>query len=124
MLPVSHPAEYDWRFTSETAEQLVEVLAGVVSNGRVMLHLATPSTFIAGTTIAPRHRHVLIEGNSAVVEVLRATSPNGEAVMQMDLADGPWPRLAAPSAIVDPPWYPDYTLLFLAAASHMCWRRL
>jgi hypothetical protein len=118
-LPVSHPADYDWRFTVETADRLVEDAVAEVLPGSSVLHLGTPSTFTVATRRCPSHRHVLVEGNAAVVEALDGTTGAG-TVIGLDLAEQPCPRLGASSAILDPPWYPDYSMLFLIAATDAC----
>lgn len=118
-LLVSHPSDYEWRFTSMTVELLIERAVAGLPDGSCVLHLGSPSTFLAGARRGPATEHVLIDRSEAVGQLIDGGSSSASrTVIRMDLADGGWPRLGASSVILDPPWYPDYTLLFLMAASH------
>lgn len=117
-LLVGHPSDYEWRFTSMTAELLIEWAVAGLPDGSRVLHLGSPSTFLAGARLGLAHEHVLIDRSEAAGQLIDGGSSSvSRTVIRMDLADGGWPRLGASSVILDPPWYPDYTSLFLMAAS-------
>lgn len=89
LLPVSHPSDYDWRFTAHTAERLVEHACMLAPTRATVLHLGTPSTFIAGTKNQNSQAHVLVEANAAVVEPLASVaSPPNSTTICLDLAEG------------------------------------
>jgi hypothetical protein len=118
-MPASHPVDYDWRFTPDTAVRLVDEAVSYALPGACVLHLGTPSTFVLAVRRHLPFHHVLIEGNAAVVDWLDRAARSG-TVLHIDLTKKPCPHLDASVAIVDPPWYPDYTILFLMAASDVC----
>jgi hypothetical protein len=120
VMPVAHPADYDWRFTPETARTLAARAVAGLPNGAVVAHLGTPSTFLAGQEFQPSHRHVLMERNQATIDALRTGGQAGAEVIRVDLAAEQPPHLQAAAAIMDPPWYPADTLAFLAGGSLAC----
>lgn len=120
VMPVAHPADYDWRFTPETARTLAARAVAGLPNGAVVAHLGTPSTFLAGREFQPSYQHVLVERNQATVDAIRTGCQAGVKVIQVDLAAEQPPQLEAVAAILDPPWYPADTLAFLAGGSLAC----
>lgn len=120
-MPVPHPADYDWRFTSQTTLSLVQDAVTGLAEGATVAHLGTPSTFTAGLVYQPRYRHVLMERNPVITDALRSEPITNRAeIIRVDLTADPAPGLDADTAIIDPPWYPADTLAFLAAASTSC----
>jgi hypothetical protein len=121
VMPVAHPADYDWRFTVETARTLAARAVAGLPNGAVVAHLGTPSTFLAGQESQPLYRHVLMERNQATIDALRTGNrAAGADVIRVDFAAEQPPRLEAAAVILDPPWYPADTLAFLAGGSLAC----
>jgi hypothetical protein len=120
VMPVAHPADYDWRFTSETARTLAARAVAELPDGAVVAHLGTPSTFLAGQEFQPSYRHVLMERNQATIDALRTGGQAGGEVIRLDLAAEQPPNLEAAAVILDPPWYPADTLAFLAGGSLAC----
>jgi hypothetical protein len=119
-LPVSHPQDYDWRFTPGTARDLVRRAAEHLTAGACLAHVGTPSTFLVGTMEYDTYRHVLLERNTATTAALDMVSRRGSEVICIDLAECEPPRLDASAAIIDPPWYLGDTQNFLTAASQLC----
>lgn len=120
MMPVAHPADYDWRFTAETARSLAARAVAGLSNGATVAHLGTPSTFLAGREFQPSYRHVLVERNQATIDALGTGGQRGAEVIRVDLTAEQPAHLDAATAILDPPWYPADTLAFLAGGSLAC----
>lgn len=119
-LPVSHPADADWRFTPQSAVELARRATQNVPGGEVVVHIGTPSTFLRCVVAATGHQHVLLDRNTAVLDALadRIRPPN--LMLGIDLHAITWLRLGAGAAIVDPPWYPEDTLSFLTVAAQAC----
>jgi hypothetical protein len=96
VMPVAHPADYDWRFTPETARTLVARAVAGLPNRAVVAHLGTPSTFLAGQEFQPAYRHVLMERNQAAIDALRTGNrAAGADLIRVDLAaeqPPPWRR--------------------------------
>ncbi|MGH3940062.1 MAG: hypothetical protein ACRDTG_15800 [Pseudonocardiaceae bacterium] len=116
-IPVCHPHDCDWRFTTDTAAELVDRVASHLEQPGCIAHIGTPSTFRAGLSLHPQHRHVLLERNAAMTAAL---ADDAAEVVTLDLALHDPPKLKANAAILDPPWYVHDTLIFLWAASRVC----
>lgn len=116
-VPVCHPHDCDWRFTTDTAEQLVHRVTSHLEQQGCVAHIGTPSTFRAGLRLYPQHRHVLLERNAAMTASL---ADDVHEVVTLDLALRDPPMLNANTALLDPPWYVRDTLIFLGAASRIC----
>jgi hypothetical protein len=120
-LPVSHPVDSDWRFTPEYATDLVELALDGVAHGAPVVHIGAPSTFFRCVLATSQHQHILIDRNTAVVDALITHGINPpHMIVGVDLEMIERIHFGAGAAIVDPPWYLDDTLLFLAAASSAC----
>lgn len=120
-LPVGHPIDSDWRFTPESAAELVRLALAAVSAAEPVAHLGTPSTFLRCALSDARHQHVLLDRNTAVLDALVShgiSSPH--LMLGVDLQALGRLHLGAGAAIVDPPWYLDDTLLFLGVAAEVC----
>lgn len=120
-LPVGHPADSDWRFTPESAFELVRLALEAVSAGEPVAHLGTPSTFLRCALSDAQHQHVLLDRNTAVLDALVSYGIGSPHLMLgIDLQAVGRLHLSAGAAIVDPPWYLDDTLLFLGVAAEVC----
>lgn len=115
-LPVCHPADYEWRFTDESAVALVRRASTGLGAGAVVVHVGAPTTFVVGRTRLPRLTHVLLERGESVIRALG----NIGHIYQVDLTRHKPPSLGAGAAIIDPPWYPADTRAFLWATNAAC----
>jgi hypothetical protein len=116
-LPVCHPADYEWRFTRDSRQDLTGRATAGLGPGAVVAHIGTPSTFAEGIHRTSRFQHILLERNEAVVAALARVTHAPHAVVAMDLVTGEVPSLEAAAAVIDPPWYMGDTLIFLKAAA-------
>lgn len=117
--PISHPLDYDWRFTSSTAASLVQAVTRALEARprSLVAHLGSPSTFVHAVEHSHSHPHTLIERNPAMIGALDASGHN---IVQLDLLQQAPPYLSAAAAILDPPWYPLDSLAFVHAAALIC----
>lgn len=116
-LPVCHPSDYEWRFTARSKRELLTRATDGLADGAMVVHLGTPSTYMEGVLQAGRFRHVLIERNAAVIASLPDATSEWHEVVRVDLNTEDAPAREAQAAILDPPWYPSDTLIFLRAAA-------
>ncbi len=119
-LPVCHPVDYEWRFSEGTATWLARNAMASLKGGETVAHVGTPTTFIVAARNRGSCRHLLLERSRAVIDTLASRSGEGNSIIPIDLDTDVPPCLGAAAAIVDPPWYPDDTVVFLAATSHAC----
>lgn len=116
-LPVCHPADYDWRFSETTAEWLLELATNTLQTRGLVVHMGTPTTFALGVERFRHHEHVLMERSGATIRSLAGCDDQTNRLVRIDLATDRTPTLEADVAIVDPPWYPDDTAMFLAGTT-------
>jgi hypothetical protein len=122
-LPVGHPVDADWRFTPQSVTELTELTMGGLTLGTPVVHIGTPSTFLRCAFASSSHQHILIDRNVAVIDALIAHGIDPpHMILGADLEKIQRLHFGAGAAIVDPPWYVDDTLLFLAAAASACAR--
>lgn len=117
VLPVSHPADYEWRFSAQTKRELVARILQHVGVGETIAHLGSPSTYLEGVLWASQLRHVLLERNDAVISALSHATSHPHEICRVDLISDDVPELEAAAAIIDPPWYLNDTFIFLKAAA-------
>jgi hypothetical protein len=116
-LPVSHPADADWRFTSDSTAYLLDLANIAADDQTPIVHLGTPSTFLCGTIADPLRQHVLLDRNTAVLDAINARGVHApHVVIGVDLQAVERLRFNAGAVIADPPWYLDDTVVFLSVA--------
>jgi hypothetical protein len=119
-LPVCHPGDYEWRFTTAAARLLLDTATNETHAGEAIVHVGTPTTFALGTRTHPNFRHVLLERNTSVIAALSPQKRKEDEIIHIDLGREPMRPLQAAAAIVDPPWYLGDTTAFLSATSCAC----
>lgn len=120
-LPVAHPVHAEWRFTPESAKDLVGLAVAELPPTEAVLHIGTPSTFLFGVFADHEHRHILVDQSAPVIDALANQDVKApHAMIGVDLLDVSRMYFSAGSAILDPPWYVDDTLAFVEAAQEAC----
>jgi len=115
--PVEHPLDFDWRFTPETTQKLVDRCPKSAADSVTIL--GAPSVFQEAAMRGLQGSVVLFDRNPVLIAAVRNTSPQFKAVC----ADLVWGVQVRPGdavvTIADPPWYPDDVVAFLWAASRL-----
>ncbi|WP_339734802.1 hypothetical protein [uncultured Gimesia sp.] len=114
-MPMEHPLDYDWRFTSETVDCLIEQFSLLGEDGPLMC-LGTPSVF--DRMWFRDHRTILFDRNDLIINYFRKLDSGAEA-FRVNLVSDKIPRGIAGAVILDPPWYPEYMDLFLWSAAQV-----
>jgi hypothetical protein len=113
--PIAHPLEYDWRFTAETATELVARLGRTTGAGQTIGYLGAPAAFALAAQELPGRQHVLLDRSARW-----PAPPSGRArIISVDLLRDPLPALELDAAVLDPPWYPEYHDAFLWTAASL-----
>ena len=113
-LPVAHAQDCEWHFTHAATHKLLTDCLGGLPEGATILHLGSPSTFRMGVEYYGEYAHVLVDRNPAIAHAL---AHSGGVIHTLDLECHAPPCMEADAAILDPPWYVDDTLAFLAGAA-------
>jgi hypothetical protein len=117
-LPPPHPLDFDWRYSPETTEKLVDRAIAATQPGETVALLGTPSLHVAQLARQHGRRFVLIDANPLTVERVKNLDAH-RTVYKRDLFVDPLPALNAAGVVADPPWYDEYIDAFLWTASEV-----
>ena len=117
-LPPPHPLDFDWRYTPQTIETLVERAIAATQPGDTVALLGTPSLHVAQLAKEHGRRFVLIDANPLTVERVKTLDAH-RTVYKRDLFADPVPALNAAAVIADPPWYDEHIEAFMWTASEV-----
>ena len=111
-LPLPHPLDHDWRFTTATSDALLATVRKHAPQARKILFVCAPTAALRAAERAPGLEVVLAgrAGDPVVEAVVRAARG---AITFHDLA-GDMASVRADAAVLDPPWYDDIALPLLA----------
>ena len=118
-LPTPNPLAFDWRYTRDTAGELLERVVASTGPTQTVALLGSPSVYkMAAIQEAPRQFILLDKNGSLSIDVsqslLRSTLRRCD--VEHDEIDLP----PVQAVLADPPWYEDETLAFLRAAARIC----
>jgi hypothetical protein len=116
VLPPPHPLDFDWRYTDQTVERLLQLAASLTQPGDTIALLGTPSVYAASRTCGIDREWVLLDACETTVRHLQATRQPG-TVHVCDVSASEIPDLRAAAVVADPPWYPQHIEGFLWAAT-------
>lgn len=109
-----HPADYDWRFSSETRAMLVRRLATMVQSGERVAIFGAPTLVPAMTGLEVRT--ILIDRSQSAVADLKRLRVRAD-LLRHDLFHPLPAGLGRVDAVVaDPPWYPADHRAFIVRA--------
>lgn len=115
-LAVPHPLDFEWRFTPDSADALLDRCAAATSPAAPVVLVGAPTVFIRAAERGEGHRFALFDKNRTTVTRLLSTYPRTQAFVHDACADPP-PRRAADVTLLDPPWYDPHVRGFLWTAA-------
>ena len=118
-LPTPNPLAFDWRYTRDTASELLERVVASTDPTQTVGLLGSPSVYkMAAIREAPRQFILLDQNGSLPIDDSQSLvgSQFRRCDMQHDEID--LPRVQA--VLADPPWYEYETLAFLRTAARIC----
>ena len=118
-LPTPNPLASDWRYTRDTAGELLDRVIASTDPTRAVALLGSPSVYkMAMMREAPRKFILLDQNGSLSVDGPQslAGSMFRRCDMQHDAIDLP----PVQAILADPPWYEDETLAFLRTSARIC----
>jgi hypothetical protein len=118
-LPIPHPLDYEWRFSKNTINYLLERCLIITEPVDIIGLLGVPSIFQRAREINYPRRMCLFDANSAVIECLGNLGP-GNIVANCDLTKESMPKLKVKALVCDPPWYEEYMKSFIWSACQIC----
>ena len=115
-LPVPHPLDFDWRFTSETISDLLRRVNEVYPTAGGVCFLGAPTLFRAAVERSMARPFYLVD---ASVSCAKAVQDAPGRMFVSDLLTEALPDLRAAVVVSDPPWYEEFIRAFLWAAAQL-----
>lgn len=116
-LPLPHPLDFEWRFSWDASERILQIARRLANETDEILLLSTPSVFYYAIQKKDTSRIRYIGDKTIVTEFLCGIS-NTEAKCDF-LSTNPNGAAGAGVVVIDPPWYEEFlhTFMWLAATS-------
>ena len=118
-LPTPNPLASDWRYTSDTAGELLERVVASTDPTQTVALLGSPSVHkMAAIREAPRQFILLDQNDSLSIDDSQSLvgSTFRRCDMQHDKIDLP----PVQAVLADPPWYEEETLAFVRTSARIC----
>jgi hypothetical protein len=115
-LPVPHPLDFDWRFTSETINDLFRRVNEVDQTAGGVCFLGAPTLFRAAVERGMARPFYLVDASVVSAQALQEAQGR---IFVSDLLTEPLPDLRAAVVVSDPPWYEEFVRAFLWAAAQL-----
>lgn len=120
LLPLPHPLDFEWRFTSQSSRNLLDQAAALTRSGDDLLLFGTPGLATEALTSPIGRRMSLIAEANSVTDRLLALNRATGSPLEIAFCGAGLPRESAHAVLLDPPWYPDFVRPMLTAAAHAC----
>lgn len=118
-LPTPNPLTFDWRYTRNTAANLLERIVASTEPTDAVGLLGSPSVYkMAGIQRVSR-KFILLDQNGSL-SVGDPKPLSGSSFRRGDMQDNTFDLPEVQAVLADPPWYRDETLAFLRTAARMC----
>lgn len=116
--PVPHPLDFEWRFSPEAVELLLERCERASARWDTIALVGAPTLMIWAAEWKSSRNHLLLDRNRAVVALLLDALP-GAQVFVFDACQDPPPGYNAAVTVLDPPWYDPHFRGFLWTAARL-----
>ena len=118
-LPTPNPLAFDWRYTKDTAEELLERVVASTDSTQTVALLGSPSVYkMAAIREAPR-RFILLDQNGSL-SIDGSQSLVGSIFRRCDIQHDEIDLPLVQAVLADPPWYEHETLVFLRTSARIC----
>lgn len=117
MLPLPHPANYDWRFSSETRRFLRRLIGRLGNKREATVLLGAPSIYL--TLLEARRKVLLLDRNHSTIAKLQVPRRRSMRAIQHDLFESFVTPERFGIALADPPWYPEFYRAFIDRSSEL-----
>ena len=118
-MPTPNPLASDWRYTKDTAGELLERVVASTDPTQTVALLGSPSVHkMAAIWEAPRQFILLDQNGSLFID--GSLSPVGSIFRRCDMQHDEIDLPPVQAVLADPPWYEDETLAFLRTSARIC----
>ena len=118
-LPTPNPLAFDWRYTKDTAGELLERVVASTDPTQTVALMGSPSVYkMAAIREAPRQFILLDQNGSLLID--DSQSLVGSIFRRCDMQHDEIDLTPVQAVLADPPWYEDETLAFLRTSARIC----
>ncbi|SEM70737.1 hypothetical protein [Bradyrhizobium sp. OK095] len=122
LLPLPHPLDYEWRFTSDAARLLLNRATDLTRTDGELLLFGTPGLAIEALALPIDRRVHFLAENNCITDRVRSLNRATGSPISIAYCNTGLPFESADAVLLDPPWYPDFVRPMLTAAAHACRR--
>ncbi len=119
VMPVPHPLDFEWRFSQESIDRLLQKCYELTGNGEIVAFLGTPTLAKQSAKWGESREVVLIDSNRTMVDHVNS-NVSSIKVFPCNVLTDRVPMITAAAVIVDPPWYEEFMQSFLWMAAQIC----
>lgn len=116
ILPLPHPLDYEWRYTSLTRDYLIKKLSNSCQGNKSIVLIGAPTVFIDLVKRNIDSNLFLLDYNQEMLRVI-SDQISSKGLLMYDVFDYSPPKLEASVILLDPPWYDAYFRSFLWTSS-------
>lgn len=120
LLPLPHPVDFEWRFTTDASRSLLNHAADLTPADGDILLFGTPGLAAEALTLPISRRLALLGEPNTVTDFLFALNQAIGSPLDIAFCSSGLPRESADAVLLDPPWYLDFVRPMLAGAAHAC----
>ena len=118
-LPTPNPLAFDWRYTRDTAGELLERVVASTDPTQTVALLGSPSVYkMAAIQKAPRQFILLDQNGSLFIDGSQPLV--GSTFRRFDMQHDEIDLTPVQAVLADPPWYEEETLAFLRTSARIC----
>ena len=120
LLPLPHPLDFVWRFTADSARDLLNLAANLTpSDGHVLL-FGTPGLAVEALSLPVSRQLSFLAEDNLVTQRLVLLNRAVGSPLSIGLRGHGLPQACADAVLVDPPWYIDFIRPMLETAAAAC----
>jgi len=120
LLPIPHPLDFEWRFTSDSSRRLLELATTLKCQNSTILLFGTPGVAIEALSHRAGRRTIFVGEDNVVTRRITALNSASESPLSIATCTLGLPTKVADVVILDPPWYLDFIRPMLSAAAAAC----
>lgn len=120
LLPLPHPLNYEWRFTSDGSRKLLDLAGQLTGPGQSIVLFGTPGVALEALAGPLDRQFIFLGEDNGVTRRLHALNTVVGNPLSILHCESGLPLSLANAIIVDPPWYMDFIRPMLAASASVC----
>lgn len=120
LLPLPHPLDFEWRFTSDASRMLLGLATSLTRRDEAVGLFGTPGVAVEALTNLIERPLTFFGEDNAVTRRLTALNQAMGAPLDIRLCNMAGPPRQVKAIIVDPPWYLDFVRPMLGTTALLC----